>query len=82
MKIELIEGTYSREDSLELITELIATKIKFHEKRIILSDQLEDIQFREKKIKKLSDTLKQVRTESMSNNRMNLSCNLNIDIIE
>lgn len=49
MNIELINGSFTREEALELITELISTKIRFHEKKISLSDQLEDIQFREKK---------------------------------
>lgn len=80
MKIELIDGVYAREDALELLTDLISTKIKFHEKKIALTDQLEDIQFREKKIKTLSEMLKQIRTETISFQRINLNGELRIDI--
>jgi hypothetical protein len=79
MKIELINGTFSRDEALELITDLITTKIKFHEKKISISDQLEDIQFREKKIKKLSEMLMELRTETISANRINVHTDLLIE---
>ena len=82
MKIELINGTFSREDSMELLKELITAKIKFHEKKITQSDQLEDIQFREKKIKKLMEILKQIRTETISSQRINLTGEIQIDLIK
>lgn len=80
MKIELINGSFSREDAMELLTDLISTKIRFHEKKISLSDQLEDIQFREKKIKKFSEVLKQIRTEAISSQRINLNGEIQIEI--
>jgi hypothetical protein len=79
MKIELINGTFSRDEALELITDLITTKIKFNEKKISISDQLEDIQFREKKIKKLSEMLMELRTEMISANRINVYTDLLIE---
>jgi hypothetical protein len=82
MKIELINGSFSREDTVELLTDLISTKIKFHERKISLSDQLEDIQFREKKIKKLSEILKDLRSEIHSFNKINIIGELNVDFIE
>lgn len=82
MKIELINGSFSREDPVELLTDLISTKIKFHERKISLSDQLEDIQFREKKIKKLSEILKDLRSEIHSFNKINIIGELNVDFIE
>jgi hypothetical protein len=82
MKIELINGSFSREDTVELLTDLISTKIKFHERKISLSDQLEDIQFREKKINKLSEILKDLRSEIHSFNKINIIGELNVDFIE
>jgi hypothetical protein len=82
MKIELINGSFSREDTVELLTDLISTKIKFHERKISLSDQLEDIQFREKKIKKLSEILKDLRSEIHTFNKINIIGELNVDFIE
>lgn len=73
MKIELIDGSFSREDAVELISEMILTKIKFHERKISQSDALEDIQFRERKIKNLSETLKTFRDGIRDFNRINMN---------
>lgn len=72
MKIELIDGTFSREDAIELISVMILTKIKFHERKISQSDELEDIQFRERKIKSLTETLKTFRDEIRECNQVNI----------
>ena len=79
MNIELIDGTFSREDAGEVIGEMILTKIKFHEKKISLSDEIEDIQFRECKIKKLSETLKNFREEIQKNEQVNIYSKLSIE---
>ncbi len=79
MNIELIDGTFSREDAGEVIGEMILTKIKFHEKKISLSDEIEDIQFRERKIKKLSETLKNFREEIQKIDQVNIYSKLSIE---
>jgi len=61
MTIELIEGFFTKEDAIKLVQDLIQTKIKFHENKIGSTDQLEDVQQREKKIKKLSETMQNLR---------------------
>jgi hypothetical protein len=81
MNIELINGSFTREEALELITELISTKIRFHEKKISLSDQLEDIQFREKKIKKLSQILKELRNQENPSKKINMNAEITIQLI-
>lgn len=55
--MQLIKGTYSKEDALEIIKQIIQVKIKFHEERIILSDSEEDIKMRERRIKDLHNDL-------------------------
>lgn len=63
MKIQLIEGQFQREDALDLITQMIHVKIKFHEKKIDNSQSEEDIRARETKIKKLQKELFELRQQ-------------------
>lgn len=59
--IPLIQGQFSRQEALELITKLIAVKIRFHEDKIRNSSQEEDIKMRESRIKQLQKELYELR---------------------
>jgi len=61
MKIQLIEGSFSQQEALELLTQLVHVKIRFHEQKIEHSDLEEDIKMREKRIKQLQQDLYEVR---------------------
>jgi hypothetical protein len=61
MKIELIEGEFKSDEALQLITALIKVKIDFHEKKIHLASNEEDIKARESKIIKLQNVLSEAR---------------------
>ena len=61
MKIQLIEGHFSAKDAIEIITQMIHVKIKFHENKIDNSNNEEDAKMREKKIKLLQKNLFEVR---------------------
>ncbi|CAG5016809.1 hypothetical protein DYBT9275_05641 [Dyadobacter sp. CECT 9275] len=61
MTIQLIKGEFSASDALGIITNLIQTKIKYHEQKISSDMSEEDIKFREKKIKKLQEDLSEVK---------------------
>ncbi len=61
MEIQLIEGEFSPSDALELITQMIHVKIKFHENKINNDSIEEDIKAREAKIKKLNTDLFEIR---------------------
>ncbi len=61
MKIQLIEGHFSAKDAIEIITQMIHVKIKFHESKIDKSDNEEDGKMREKKIHQLQKNLFEVR---------------------
>jgi ribosomal protein L29 len=63
MQIQLIEGQFQREDALDLITQMIHVKIKFHEKKIDKDQSEEDIRARETKIKKLQKELFELRQQ-------------------
>ena len=61
MILSLIKGNFTNKEAIELITELIHVKIKFHENKIKLADQEEDIKMREKRIKQLQKELYEVK---------------------
>ena len=53
MNIPLLKGNFSQSDALDILTQLVHVKIKFHESKIEKSDNEEDIKMRENRIKKL-----------------------------
>lgn len=55
--MQLIKGTYSKEDALQIVQQIIQVKINFHEEKISLSENEEDIKMREKRIKDLQSDL-------------------------
>lgn len=57
MNIQLIQGEFNSNDALELITQLIHVKIKYHENKINANATEEDIKQRESKIKRLQKEL-------------------------
>ena len=61
MKIQLIEGNFNANDSLDIITQMIHVKIKFHEGKISNSSSEEDTKSRESKIKSLQKDLYEIR---------------------
>jgi len=75
MQIKLIDGEFSASDSLELVTLLINTKIKFHENKIDNENE-EDIKMREKKITKLQNVLSDFRNQQKTSN-VKIDCEIN-----
>ncbi|HVX25144.1 MAG TPA: hypothetical protein VHB70_02285 [Parafilimonas sp.] len=63
MHIQLLQGRFSKQDALDLIAQMIQTKISFHEKKIELSHNEEDIKMRESRIKQLQNSLADVRRQ-------------------
>jgi len=63
MKIQLIEGQFKKTEAIALISDLIQTKIKFHESRILSASNEEDIKYRESKIIFLQNQLGSLRHE-------------------
>ncbi|MEO7311261.1 MAG: hypothetical protein ABIX01_12740 [Chitinophagaceae bacterium] len=61
MNIQLIQGQFSTQDAIDIITQMINVKIKFHENKIANSDGEEAIKMREKRIKDLQQALQQAR---------------------
>lgn len=61
MKIQLIHGEFNANDALELITQMIKIKIKYHEDKVTGDSSNEDIKYRESKIKRLQNELSELR---------------------
>ena len=61
MNIQLIQGNFSAKDAIDIITQMIHIKIKFHESKINSNSNEEDIKMREKKIKQLQKDLFEAR---------------------
>ncbi|MEO6288224.1 MAG: hypothetical protein ABIO93_32810 [Dyadobacter sp.] len=61
MTIQLIKGEFQSSDAFGLIAQMIQVKIKYHEQKISLDMNEEDIKSREKKIKKLQEDLSELK---------------------
>ena len=61
MQIHLIQGNFDSKDALEIISQMIYVKIKYHENKISHNSNEEDIKFRESKIKTLQKDLFDIR---------------------
>lgn len=67
MEIQLINGTFSSKEALQIITQLMNVKIQFHENKIQHTHNEEDIKMREKKITQLQNNLQIVRKHIQNN---------------
>ena len=61
MTIQLIQGQFSANEAIEIITKMVHVKIKFHEDKIHSHANEEDIKMRERRIKQLQKELLEVR---------------------
>ncbi len=61
MKVQLIQGQFSSKDAIDIITRMIAIKIKFQESKIESSHAEEDVKMRENRIKALQKDLYEAR---------------------
>lgn len=79
MNIQLIEGNFRSNDALDLITQMIQIKIRYHEGQIGQNDNEEDIKWREAKIKRLQNNLFELRSNIGSTRKgVQLSAVINI----
>ncbi|GAA4396727.1 hypothetical protein GCM10023187_05200 [Nibrella viscosa] len=61
MQIQLINGHFGPQEALDILTQMVYVKIQFHENKITLSDNEEDIKTRERRIKDLQRELYEAR---------------------
>ncbi len=80
MVIELIQGQFNTQETLELITQMIHVKIKYHEDKILVESTEEDIKNRESKIKQLQEKLYQARKGILKQGKfLKIEANINIE---
>ncbi|KAA9354762.1 hypothetical protein [Larkinella humicola] len=68
MEMQLIQGQFSAQDSIQLLTEMVHVKIKYHESKIGSNSSEEDVKMREKRIKTLQKDLFDLRQTIQSSN--------------
>jgi hypothetical protein len=61
MELQLLNGTFCSNESIEILNQLFQVKIKFHEDKIKTSQNEEDVKMRERKIKFLQNELANAR---------------------
>ena len=79
MNIQLIQGQFGGKEAIELITQMIHAKVKFHENIISNEDSEEDIKMRENRIKQLQKDLFDAR-QYIEKKGDNISINASIEI--
>jgi len=80
MNIQILDGEFKSNEAIELITQMIHIKIKYHENKISLSQLEEDIKARETKIKRLQKDLYEFRNTIDSTTKVvKLKAIINID---
>ncbi len=79
MNITLIQGRYASAEALELVSKMIAEKIKFQESKISKSCNEEDIKMREGRIKALQNEFAAIKS-AISTKKGMVSINSTIEI--
>lgn len=80
MSFDLMKGTYSSAEAIELLTELTRVKIRFHERKIENSLNEEDVKMREKRISELQHHLSKIRnTLQQSTNSCSLHAAIHVE---
>lgn len=62
MNLQLIQGQFSTKDAVDILTQMVNVKIKFHESKINNVNNEEDIKMREQRIKQLQKHLHECRS--------------------
>lgn len=59
--LQILKGSFNKKEALDLITEIIHVKVRFHEDKINKTTNEEDIKIREQRIKQLQKDLYEAR---------------------
>lgn len=77
MELNLVKGSFEKEEALDIIAQMIQIKIKFHERKIQSDSNEEDIKMRELRIKQLQQELFHAR-QLIQNKPNNISIHATI----
>ena len=79
MNVSIIDGKFKPSDAIDILTQIMQVKIKFHENKIHQSLHEEDIKMREKRIKQLQHDLQEIRNFINQNGEfISLKCTLEL----
>jgi hypothetical protein len=67
MNLRLIKGIFTTAEAVDILTQLVQVKIKFHENKIEKSHSEEDIKMREQRIKQLQQEFYESRQAILAN---------------
>lgn len=77
MKLQLLKGHFNQEEALDILTQFVHVKIKFHENKIEKSHNEEDIKMREGRIKELQKEFYEAKKLILSGSK---NCELDSEI--
>ncbi len=79
MNIQLIKGHFESKEAIDILTQMIQVKIKFHEEKIHHTHREEDIKMREKRIKQLQHDLSEIRNHiQQQSEKISLQCEVQL----
>ncbi len=61
MQLTIFDGNFNSKEALDILTQMIHIKIRYHENKIQHLDHEEDIKMREKRIRQLQKDLYDIR---------------------
>lgn len=79
MNFKIIDGVFSRQEAIDILTDMVRLKIRFHERRIENSSHIEDISHREARIRELQSELQEARERILAGD-MNVSMGGSVSI--
>lgn len=77
-KFQLLKGSFTKEEAVNILTKMVDVKIKYHEDKIHHTSNEEDIKMRETRIKQLQKDLYEARIHI---EKQNARIELNSEII-
>ncbi len=81
MKIQLINGQFTAQETIDLVTQMIQVKIKFLENKISNLHNEEDIKSKETKIVTLQNTISKLRQHiGITNSNLKISSEIEIQL--
>jgi len=69
MHFKIIDGVFSRQEAIDILTDMVRLKIRFHERRIETSSHIEDISHREARIRELQSELQEARERILAGDK-------------
>ncbi|MCP1385738.1 hypothetical protein GVN20_18695 [Runella sp. CRIBMP] len=78
MNIPLLKGNFTQSEALDILTQLVHVKIKFHESKIEKSDNEEDIKMRENRIKNLLQDFYEAKQLILKQKQCDLNAEIHI----